>query len=269
MYKDIFREYKLESFELSKDIRYWQYFLTLSIDQYNKIFPERRQLSESGFYVYDINLETNEFCLVGDNETSFLFNTDMNVESQKFFTWVTNLALSRLYNILERALLRIIGYKFLLRKPSEGFDKQVSDKVLSCVYHWLKEKNYKIDKRNNRHVISFLKYRCVYFNIFLRTNHTFGVEGNMESFFEFLSILRNIVVHNAMHLNKEAVSRLMSIDPNLFQAFFDQKIEKGTELLKFKTPELFLSFQSKINMFLVNTIKSVAGEDDLEFLGLK
>lgn len=270
-YQGFFVKYQNTVHQIEVDIRFWKHFLTISIDRYKLENPENRWIHQSGFSIYDISLDGLGGWLKSSEMVSSIEINDLDQHSNKFFIWIMNLAIITIYNSLELFFLQIIQYKFFpsLEDPKKG--KKYANKINSEIKDFLKAQLKKVDTVNNRHIISFLKEKSLLCKQFLGlpVNHV-NWSTNWENFYEFFSILRNIITHDGMIVSKNTNNNLKSIAGDIFSHFFKPIRGNGdSEILQVKNEEYFLNFIILVNDLAGNSVKFVAEKSDLKFIGLK
>ena len=242
----------------------------MSIDKYKIENPVNRWISQSGFSLYNISSQGKDTWLHSSNETFTIEIDDLTTHSNNFFVWIMNLSLIRMYNAVEFLLLQSIRHKYFptLTDPIKG--KKETNKVIEEIKIYLKNNNQPVDKRNNRYLILFLKLNSPELNSFYDTRvNAVNWKTNWTSFYELFSILRNVITHHGMLISQSIRNEVSSIAGDIFIHYFDQPInKKDTEILKPKDEQYFLNFINHINDFSGNTIKFMAGQTDLKFIGL-
>ena len=269
-YKSYFDEYIKSVSQIEIDIRFWKHFLGMSIDKYKIENPINRWISQSGFSLYNISFIGKDTWLHSSNETFTIEIDDLTTHSTNFFVWIMNLSLIRMYNAVEFLLLQSIRHKYFptLADPIKG--KKETNKVIEEIKNYLKSNNQQVDTKNNRYIILFLKLNSPELNSFYDTRvNSVNWETNWINFYELFSILRNVITHHGMLISQSIRNEVSSIAGDMFIHYFDQPInKKDTEILKPKDEHYFLNFINHINDFSGNTIKFIAGQTDLKFIGL-
>ena len=269
-YKNYFDDYIKCVLQVQDDIRFWKHFLTISIDKYKADNPINRWISQSGFSLYNIPSDGKDIWLNCSDETFTIEIDDLTHHSNNFFNWVMSLSLIRMYNAVELLLLRAIQNKYFpaLRDPIVG--KKETNKVIAEIKNYLKNNNQDIDAKNNRHIILFLKFNSVEItSLYNNSVNCVNWKTSWENFYELFSVLRNIIAHHGMMISQGVRNEINSIAGDIFNHYFEQPInKKNDEILKIKDEQYFLNFINHIHDFAGNTVKFVAGENDLKFIGL-
>ncbi|MDP1765222.1 MAG: hypothetical protein Q8L07_15180 [Sediminibacterium sp.] len=173
-----------------------------------------------------------------------------------------------MYSYLELLLLQSIQHKYfpLIENPNKG--KRQTSRVIAEIIAYLKLNNHDFTTKNNKHLILFIKLKSVEAKTFFENKMNINWQTNWEAFYDFLSILRNIITHHGMLLSQNKRNELKSIAGDIFMHYFEQSLDKtSSEILKPKNEHLFLNFLSDINDFASNTVKFIAEEENLNFLG--
>src|SRR5690606_20314871 len=144
-------------FGVDTDLRFWQSFLKLSIDDYKNRSSRPAEVFSAIFPVYNINPSTNSGSLKTHKKVLSIKTLDLDKHSQDFFAWVTNLSILKTYNALEVFLLQAIHLKYFPNhnNPIEG--KKAVEQINREIKAYLTNENINSDTKNNRHIIQFLK----------------------------------------------------------------------------------------------------------------
>jgi hypothetical protein len=90
-----------------------------------------------------------------------------------------------------------------------------------------------------------------------------------DEFYEFFSILRNVITHHAMIITPDIRNNLNSVAKDAFNHYFIQPSNTtDIDILKSKDEHHFLYFVSHVNDFVANAVKFIAGETNFAFIGL-
>ena len=270
-YKTFFTHYQDTVHQIDTDIRFWKHFLTNSINRYKEDNPTNKWIHQSGFSIYDISPDGLTSWLHSSSKILTIEIDDLADQNNKFFVWVMNVAIIRIYNSLELLLLQTIQVKYfpLLDNPIKG--KKFANKIIFEIKNYLKAQSLNTETVNNRHIIVFLKANSVLCKQFLEVpvNHV-NWKTNWGNFYEMLSILRNIITHDGMIITKSTHNTIKSITADIFAHFFEPITGKESlETLQVKNEEYFLNFVNLINDLAGNLLKIVAEEPNLNFIGLQ
>jgi hypothetical protein len=194
---------------------------------------------------------------------------DLKDHQQAFFNWIMNMALARIYNSVELLLLSGIQISYFpnLESPHKG--KKHGSAILKAVKDELKENNVSCDLKNNRQLIAFLKFKSSSCASFLEREMNVDMSTTWGSFFEMVSTLRNIIVHEEMAISKDIDNHLNSVGGKAYRFFYQTpQFEHGIEyIIPFDT-DRFLFIISRINDFAANVVKFAADQPDFTFIGL-
>lgn len=269
-YKNYFDEYIKSVSQIEIDIRFWKHFLTMSIEKYKTENPINRWISQSGFSLYNIPADGKNVWLHSSNETFSIEIDDLTAHNNNFFVWIMNLSLIRMYNAVELLLLQAIRHKYFPSLADPIVGKKETNKVIEQIKVYLKNNSQTVDTKNNRYIILFLKLNSVEIdNFYDNSVNSVNWKTNWINFYELFSILRNVITHHGMLISQSIRNELNSIARDIFIHYFEQPTNrKSTEILKPKDEQYFLNFINHINDFAGNTVKFIAGQSDLKFIGL-
>lgn len=263
----VFATYKEESVRIHTNIKYWQSFIHKAIESFEPD-QEDRLLYASRFFVRDIDPGNGESSLLLAKDSFSLQKNDLKSYNDSFFRWIMNLSISHLYSAVENALLRAIQVKFFPQlEYSESKGKDLT-RISFDVVNYLKQNGIEYDTKNSRHLMTFLRTNLIEFEQFISLNYFQNVSGTWEHYFEIFSYLRNIVVHNSMRVSQQNANALKSINKGMVKYFFELHNGK-VFLLTPRDTERFLYFVSCSDVFVSNTIKIIASQEDMSFLHLE
>lgn len=269
IFKTHFDEYQKTAFQLEVDLNFWKYFLSTSIENYQLENSEKGWIHEAGFSLYNLQPDGQNTWLHVSNDTSTIEVKDLEKHSDDFFSWVMNLSIVRIYNAAELLLLKAIQSKYFPSlKPIDNNKKNVN-KIIAEIKSRLISAEQSFDTTNNRYIIEFLKIQSSDFERFLQLKVNVDWSTTWNGFYEFFSILRNIVTHHAMIITPDVRNNINSVAKDAFNYYYIQP-SKTTDvaILKAKNEHGFLFFISHINDFVANTVRFIAGETDFKFIGL-
>ncbi len=265
-----FEQYKNSLFQIKNDLRFWKQFLKTSIDSFQKEYPENRWIFQSGFYVYDITENSNSGRLKRSDDLYSIEIGDLHRHSDHFFDWIMNVSFVRVYNSVELLLLQCIRTKYFSQTPDPNIGKKEMKQLQNEIKKSLKESGIQPDGRNNRYLIQFLKTQNDRYKTFCYQPVRIDRTTSWENFFEFISILRHIISHNGMLISKRMNNDLKSIARDLYTSYFDEPLDRvDGYFLKPKSSDSYLNFLSLVNDFSANTVKFVANENNLKFIGME
>lgn len=268
-YKIIFDDYVSTVFTIETDIRFWKHFLDAAIEKYQKENPEDRWINQAGFSIYNYTHQQNMW-LHSSEQVKEIYIANLGDHSKEMFVWIMNLSLVRVYNAVELLLLRAIQHHYFtdLEDPIKG--RKEANKVKFAIKQTLKSANLNVDTTNERYLIDFISANSPTMAAFLKApvNQT-NWKVTWRNYFELFAILRNIVTHQSMMLTVNVVNGIKAIAGDIFNHYFYFDINKNDpEILTPCSSDYFLNFIHHMNDFSGNTLKFVAGESDLEFIGM-
>ena len=243
----------------------------MSIDKYKSENPINRWISQSGFGAYDIPSDGSGGIHKMSRDIFTIEIDDLTTHSNNFFIWVMNLSMIRMYSSLELLLLRTIRSTYFPSIQDPIIGKQQTNKAIEEIKIFLKCSGQAIDTKNNRYILAFLKLKSSEANSFFGNSiNSVNWKTNWESFYEFFSILRNVIAHHGMLISPSIRNELNSKAGDILNHFFEQPIDrKETEILKPKDEQHFLNFTILVSDFAANTVKFIAGQNTLSFIGLR
>lgn len=268
-FKIIFDDYLNTVFPLEVDIRFWKYFINASIGKFQKENPVNRWISESGFSIYNIPLGAGAWLHVSKNIRTIEIE-DLQKNHKEFFIWIMNLSLVRFYNSVELLLLRAIQHQYFPSLNDPALSRRDANKINEAIRVELKGNNKVVDTKNDRHLVEFLSFKSHDFYSFIQLSvNPINWKTSWKNFFEFISILRNIIAHQEMLVTPNVRNELKSIAGDMLLHYFEPPANNSiAEMLQTKSEDGFLNFVSHINDFAGNTLKFIAGEPSLRFIGL-
>ncbi len=268
-YKTYFEEYLKTAFQLEVDLRFWKHFLSTSIKNYQLENPENRWINEAGFSLYNLRPDGQNTWLHVSSNTSTIEIKDLEKHSDDFFIWVMNLSIVRVYNAAELFLLNAIQLKYFPNLKPIDNNKKNANKIITEIKNHLVTAGKSIDTTNNRYIIEFLKEQSSDFESFLDLKVNIDWTTTWNGFYEFFSILRNIITHHAMTITPDIRNNINSVAKDAFKHYFIQPSKTtDVDILKAKNEHEFLFFVSHVNDFVANAVKFIAAEIDFKFIGL-
>lgn len=231
--------------------------------------PENRWINDAGFSLYNLQSDGLNTWLHLSHQTSLIEIKDLEKHSDNFFTWIMNLSIIRIYNAAELFLLQAIQLKYYPFLQPLNNNKKNANKVIAEIKSYFVSNGKPFDTTNNRYLIEFIKAKSSEFTNFLRLKINVDWTTNWNGFYEFFSILRNVITHYAMIITPDIRNNLNSVAKDAFNHYFIQPVNTpDTDILKAKDEHHFLYFVSHVNDFVTNTVKFIAEETSLSFIGL-
>ena len=268
LFKKSFTEYSKSVFKIENDLKFWRNFLTHSIEKYEIDNEYNREVFSAIFTIYNRPLEHNNTWLYTSELDHKIEIIDLKSFNDNFFDWIMSLSLVSVYNSVELLLLQIIRIRTFptLKDPSLGRDEK--NKLIQEIGNYLVTNDLKVIKKNNLFLLDFIKSECPNYSNFLKLKLNNDWDVNWESFYFFISTLRNIITHQG-NVTTGNVNLLKSISKELFDTYFILFHFNGNSILKPKDESSFFNFLSLINDFSGNTTKYIADEIDLRFIGFR
>lgn len=257
-----FEIYKDAVFGVDVDLRFWQSFLKLSIDEYKNSSSRPDEVFSAIFPAYNINPITNSGLLKTHKKVLSIKTLDLEKHSQDFFVWVANLSILKTYNALEVFLLQAIHLKYFPnhKNPIEG--KKAVEQINREIKSYLTTQSINSDTKNNRHIIQFLKQNSADITSFLKLPIRIDLTTNWENFFELISILRNVIAHQGTIVSANTHNEIKSKAKDIFQRHFVLPQDDNNYMNLYPLADQFLNFTALYNDFALNTIKLIYNETD-------
>jgi hypothetical protein len=192
------------------------------------------------FAVYDFPHDSINGRLAPYYEKHIDINSkNLNNHFNNFSNWIINLSFLRAYIMLEALLLRAIQDAYFPSLDSPIHGRVEMNKLNKKITDELKSNNHDIDQKNNRHLIKFLSVKSDKFLVFKNQLIRTDLNSNWEEFFEFISILRNVIAHHDMIITKNIHNELKKNCKLLFERHFKLvKDENDQNILFFEKKQL-------------------------------
>lgn len=211
-------------FSISNDLAFWKSFLPATIHAYRERYPQQTRLFESGHYAYNINLTDNKGWLHELGMSAEINNSNLDQSRERFLMWIQLISLVRIYNALELLLYGIIETRYF--PPTEK--RRPLKTLKTLILTELKKDGIAHDTKNNGFLLVYLAYR----NLALSRFFSLPVSNFTHSrtdFFEFLSVIRHIIVHDGMLLSRNNHNLLKSRYSEFMDRFFLVQNSAGGE----------------------------------------
>lgn len=253
-------------FNLDAKLSFWKSFLNTSIEEFRKGKPNQMELFGAIFTAYDIDQIMN----LGYLKTYMKKNVSITASEldkyiDEFFTWVMNLAILKIYNAVELFLLTSIQLNKFPELGNSIKCKKDSDNINSKIKSYLTDLNIKVNTKNNKHIIEFLKTN-ENIDLFLKQPIRIDLKSTWGSFFEMASILRNIIAHQGTIISKDAYNEIKQNANDLFHRYFKLNKDEFDNMHLSPIISQFMNFINYYNDFVVNVVKFLFNEKDLKFL---
>lgn len=266
---DAFENYKGVVFSVQNDFNFWKPFLKMSIDEYQARVIKPNEIYSSVFVSYDISANSMMGQLTLYQSSNSIETKDLESQSKLFFSWITNSAILKCYNALEILLQQTIWLKYFPSMSNPATERRHSRNLDSKVSKYLLANNVSKDSKNNRYLIDFLKSNSANFEMFIDQQVRIDLATTWKQFFEFLSILRNVIAHQGGVVGIDSQNTIKSVAPDIFNRLFSLVEDSvGIRYLKAKDEGL-LTLLNYTNDFAVNSIKFLYNQPNLNFIGLR
>lgn len=259
-----FEIYKNTVFGVDADLRFWQSFLKLSIDEYKNKSSRPDEVFSAIFPAYNINPITNDGLLKTHKKVYSIKTLDLDKHSKIFFAWVMNLSILKTYNALEIFLLQAIHFKYFPAHKNPINNKKAVEQINREIKSYLTTQNINVDSKNNRDIIQFLKKQSTDISSFLQLPIRIDLTTNWENFFELISILRNVIAHQGTIVSADTHNEIKSKGKDIFQRHFTLHQDENNYMNLLPIDEQFLNFIFLFNDFAVNCVKLMFNETDLK-----
>ena len=263
-------QYVNSVYNVSTDIKIWQSIIGRIVYEYESEGLEERDLFSSIFTIYDIDKSSgNGLLKVFQNNNVRITTKNLRKQKESFFRWIINSSILKIYNSVEILLQSVISEEFL-NKDSENFGKKelklINKEIRDCFQN---ENLGKYDTRNNRHLIQYLKFKSSSVEEFMKNKVRIDLQSNWEEFFELISILRNVVAHNGMLIEKDTLNNIRNSARDVFERYFSTELKVDELTILNPNQQQVLNLINMINEFAVNMVKFMKNESNRQFSGFK
>lgn len=257
-------------YDTSTDISVWKSILEKVVEEHQNEDLVERELFTSIFTIYDINKTSgNGWLKVYRGESVKITTKNLGEQKQSFFRWIMNSSILKIYNSFEMLIQEVVAKEYLNQKIMSFGKKNVSA-VRNEINQFLTTNNLgKLDTKNNRHFIKYLKHKSSPVEEFLQKPVRIDLNTNWENLFELISILRNVIAHNGMMIEKDTLNEIKQTAKDIFERHFEVKTKIDDLILLDPKQEQIQSFINLINECAINLVKFVKNEDDLEFCSFR
>ena len=257
-FKTVCDEYISVAFSIDNDLQLWKVFLPATIKTYLEKYPEQERALSSGFYAYDIDSNTCKFRDHNFNKSSEIKAQELEPTSQYFLQWVEVLSIVRLYSSIEDLLLHSIIIKYYDNGCVLSKNKRQANDIKNKIREELKSNKIPISRINNRFLIDFLKLKSDSVSNFLKCKTRPEENFSWEGFFEFISIIRHIVVHNGMVVSPDERNNINSKFQEMFIRYFQLvESENGHMILRINEKVGIGNVISMCSDFALNMAKCI------------
>jgi hypothetical protein len=266
----IFDDYKFQSVNNLNYLFYFDLFTKDLVKEYLKIHSEEKILHEAGFSLFNQN-DTNISAWLHTHTDTFKITTKTLEDSRiKFFQFAINSGIVRAYNILEIFLLRIIRLRHYGNFADPRSNKKSLNKLKRQIRDDLLKNQLNDDTSNNFYLINFLKWKSSKFENFLQRKMNLDNDMTYENFFQTISLLRHIIVHQEMMITNDVLNHLKQIGSEILDRYFVDLDRKKSHIELKPMP-----MTTSINLFLLidefsgNCLKFYLDKNNFEFIGLR
>jgi hypothetical protein len=266
---DAFNQYKNTSIQVQRDVYLTEKFVGNAVDGYLDGTGKPFGFSTVNFGVFDLASDNQSGLLAVDRSVWELTPSNIENTNKKFFDWVATVSIIRLFSSLEVLLQQIVWKAHFENEMVDPMKEQKNRiKLKRRIVGFLDWKGLPNDSGKNEHLLQFLNYHHSSFEAFSSRLVRTDLGITWLPFLKFLAVVRNIIAHNDMVISNDEINVLKSQSSALFErAFYFEQDESGLNHIRLKH-EQHANFLAHINDFAANTVKFVAGETDLRFLGL-
>ncbi len=257
-------------YNVSTDIWIWQSIIGRIVNEYENEGLNERDLFASIFTIYDIDKKSgNGLLKVFQNNDIRITTKSLREQKKLFFRWIINSSILKIYNSVEILLQSVILEEFL-GQDSKNFGKKeiklINKEIRDC---FQKENWGNFNTRNNRHLIQYLKFKSPEVEEFMKNEVRVDLKSNWEEFFELTSILRNVIAHNGMLIEKDTLNNIGNSAIDIFEQYFSTELKVDELTILNPNQSQILNFLNMINEFAANMVKFTKGEGNLQFAGFK
>ncbi len=251
---------------LDSDLNFWNHFITKwAIPEYQAKNPAR-VIHASAYSTYDNDTKTGKGRLKLHREIREIHSDNLPMYSDVLFNWVEGLTIVRVYNALEILLLQLIDVVYFNSEVTPLTKKKEINAIESRIRVELGKESNKV---NNGHLIKFLKLKSPEFDEWINLSVRPDLKSTWDDYFLLISILRHVVAHQAMLINKDTINEINSKScREVFSRHFDL-FDLENDSFELKPVQgrfnIFIDFATE---FAVNSLKIISKQRDINFLGL-
>lgn len=257
-------------YNISTDIKIWQSIIGRIVDEYENEELNERDLFSSIFMIYDIDKTSgNGHLKVFQNNNVKITTKNLREQKESFFRWIINSSILKIYNSVEILLQSVILEEFLNQESKNFGNKEIkliNREIRECYEN---ENLGKLNSRNNRHLIQYLKFKSSSVEEFLEHRVRIDLQSNWEGFFELISILRNVVAHNGMLIEKDTLNNIRNSARDIFERYFLTESKVDELIILDPDQSQIPNFINMINEFAANMVKFIKNESNLQFSGFR
>lgn len=250
------------------DINFWEWLIAESVKNLKNDHTKQEKLFGAILGTYDYSFQNFSGLLKVHPQSVTIEKSNLHIRQKDFMNWIMNLSFVKIYNSLEILLYHAIQInQFPHLKNSLG-DKKVIANIKKEISQHLKANSIIYDTKNNRHLVEYIKALSPNYNNFLNAPVRDRSKTTWSNFFELLSIIRHIVVHDGMTVNKDVENNIKALGTDIFAFHFGLVKDEFEYNNLYTYKEHYASLISTINGFALNTIKFLFDEDDFSFINM-
>ncbi len=262
----VFEMYQDSFFSIENDLRFWRSFMRTAIEAYQ--VQDTREMYSSIFTAYDYKLDGNPAFLKAYRKTFHIKTNELNHKRVEFFKWIMNLSILKIYNSMEILLLQSIQLAYYPDLNNPLFSKKDTNALIRKIKSHLESNNIKSNTKNNDYLIKFLKQKSKRINIFLNNNMNTDLITTWSDFFNFISILRNVIVHHGMIIQNETQNEIKSKAKDVFERYFNLVYASNRSLILTPKEQEFNNLIAYVNSLALNLFKFIFNKKDMQFIGM-
>ncbi|WP_448103509.1 hypothetical protein [Pedobacter panaciterrae] len=262
--KSAFQHYKNTVFAVETDLHFWESILNIAIEKYKS--QPQADLFNAIFTAYNIDETSADGNLEDFKGYISVTSTDLESKKMIFLSWVRNLTTLKLYNALEVFIFQAIWLKYYPHLKNPALNKKSIDALTREIRKYLVDNGLSTDSKNNRYIIEFLTSKSPQFSNFFEQKMRTDLDTSWYSFFDLLSILRNIIAHQGTIVSLDSKNEILSKAKDVFQRHFKLTQDLNKTLNLEPIGDRYGNFILFINDLALNSIKFIFEERNFGFL---
>lgn len=268
--QEIFDRFSWSILTIDSSIRFWQGFLHRSVENYKASDYKPDFYLSSIFSAYDIDLAGAPGFLKTAKKTFQIDKGNIDQILNEYFNSIKCLHLVRVYNEVELVLIRCIQSNFFPNLDDPILSRKAYSKIETEVKAELKRQNLQPNSANNRHLFDLLKIKSTSFNQYCAMKISFAHPNvNTESFFIFLSIIRNVITHAGLAISTDTENNIKSVAKELYDHYCETvRLPNGENILYFKEGDYYMQVIHLLKTYVTNCIKFIFNLPDLTHLNM-
>ncbi|WP_231490339.1 hypothetical protein [Pedobacter sp. Leaf170] len=247
---------------------FYRSFLQLSVERYQQQEYQPDQIFSSVFHAYNISSNQGDGYSRMYIESDHFYTHELQESSIAFIASYQILSLLKIYNAMEIFVFQAIQIRFFPELKSPTGSRINTYKLTRAIEKSLTNLGVEFDTKNNRYLLSFLKAMSPEITWFLAEKVRIDLTPTYETFFDLVSILRNLVGHHGTIVSTDTKNEILSKAKDVFQRHFSLiRDQDGYENLQPKVDQ-FSNFISFYNELTVNIVKFIFGYEDLDLFDM-